>query len=135
MSEKLERDIEEVLEKIDDFSWHRRQRRGRSRVRRMWAVSWQRASDVIGGRLASLAAGHVMLAGFLLLLLGLVLRAKGPGIWFVLAGVLIFFLGLAWSMRDGNVRSGRGGYWRDRYITYDGPQSGGVRGWFRRWRN
>ena len=83
-----------------------------------------------------LSAGHLMLAGFLLLLGGLVLRARGPGIWLVLAGVAVFLLGLAWNMhgpqREAPQRTG--GFWRDRYIRYDEPRAGGVRSWFTRWR-
>ena len=85
-----------------------------------------------------------MLVGFLLLIAGLAVRARGPGLWLVLAGVLIFVVGLLWNMRGGSgeasrggsggtpaARGARGGYWRDRYITYDPPRSG-KRGWFRR---
>ena len=76
---------------------------------------------------------HLLLA----LLGGLILRARGLGIWLVLAGVILFLLGLAWNMRrpsQGPESDTRGGYWRDRYIRYDEPRPGGARGWFRRWR-
>jgi hypothetical protein len=140
-SDKLEREIEDVLEKIEDFEWHRRHRRGQSRSRRAWNRIWQDASDGLGRRFAQFTAGHVMLVGFLLLIVGLVLRGKGPGLWLVLAGILLFFVGLALSMRSGRRKAGgeyttRGGYWRDRYVTYDdGPQAGsgsGLRGWLKR---
>ena len=48
MVDRLERDIEEVLENIEDFEWHRRQRRGPSRVRRAWNGAWQSVSDGLG---------------------------------------------------------------------------------------
>lgn len=137
MSDKLERDIEEVLDNIEDFEWHRRQRRGPSRVRRAWSGFWQSVTDWIGLRLAGFNAGHLMLAGFLLLIVGLVFRGRGLGTWFVLGGVVIFILGLAWNMRSGKrgpTSTTRGGYWRDRYITYDQNRGGRGRRWFRRWR-
>ncbi len=136
MADKIERDVEEVLSKIEDFEWHRRQRRGPSRARRAWNDSWQRLADRASLRLARFSAGHLMLVGFLILVAGLVFRIRGPGLWLMLGGVIIFFLGLAWSMRSGGshpTHSARGGFWRDRYITYDG-EPGGPRGWFRRWR-
>ena len=142
-SDKLEREIEDVLGKIEDFEWHRRQRRGPSRARRAWNRAWQGSSNALGRRFAQFTAGHVMLVGFLLLIVGLALRGRGPGLWLVLAGILLFFVGLGLSMRHGGRSSGgayttRGGYWRDRYVTYDDdPQpgsGGGLRRWLRRWR-
>jgi hypothetical protein len=140
-SDKLEREIEDVLEKIEDFEWHRRRRRGPSRSRRAWSRVWHGASNALGHRFAQFTAGHVMLVGFLLLIVGLALRGRGPGLWLVLAGILLFFVGLGLSMRSGERKAGggytaRGGYWRDRYVTYDddphaGPTNGLLR-WLRR---
>jgi hypothetical protein len=142
-SDKLEREIEDVLGKIEDFEWHRRQRRGPSRARRAWSRAWQGSSNVLGRRFAQFTSGHVMLVGFLLLIVGLALRGRGPGLWLVLAGILLFFVGVALSMRRGRRGPGgaytaRGGYWRDRYVTYeDDPQrapGSGLRRWLNRWR-
>jgi hypothetical protein len=142
-SDKLEREIEDVLGKIEDFEWHRRRRRGPSRSRRAWSRIWQGTSNALGRRFVQFTAGHVMLVGFLLLIVGLALRGRGPGLWLVLAGILLFFVGLGLSMRSGGRKAGgaytgRGGYWRDRYVTYDdNPQPGannGLRRWLRRWR-
>ena len=139
MSDRLERDIEDVLDKIEDFEWHRKQRRQPSRARRAWSSVWQRTSDHLGSFFLRFSAGHLMLVGFLVLLAGLMLRARGLGLWLVLVGMILFLLGLAWNMRgpknhnpDGNPR---GGYWRDRYIQYNESRSGGVRDWFQRWRH
>ncbi|PZC49916.1 MAG: hypothetical protein DK306_000339 [Chloroflexi bacterium] len=137
MADRLERDVEDVLEKIEDFEWHRRQRRAPSRARRAWSGFWQQTSDRLGSLFVRFSSGHLMLAGFLLLVAGLVLRARGLGTWFVLAGIILFLIGLAWNMRaprSGPTPDGRGGFWRDRYIHYDESQPGGVRGWFKRWR-
>lgn len=137
MPDRFERDIEDVLDNIEDFEWHRKHRRKPSRVRRAWSGFWQRTSDRLGAFFLRFSAGHLMLVGFLILLGGLILRARGLGIWLVLAGVILFLLGLAWNMRrpsQGPESDTRGGYWRDRYIRYDEPRPGGARGWFRRWR-
>lgn len=137
MSDQLDQEVEDLLGKIEDFEWHRRQRRGHSRARQAWSTFWQRAADRLAQRLVRFTAGHLMLAGFLILIVGLVFRLRGLGIWFALAGILLFFLGLTWSMRSGgrpSAYSTRGGFWRDRYVTYDDQARGGLRGWFRRWR-
>ena len=133
MPDRLDRDIEEVLDNIEDFQWHRRHRRGRSRLRQAFDRTAGRMSDAAGRRFASFTAGHLMMLGFLLLILGMVFRLRGPGTWFVVVGILFFVAGLFWSMRAGGSRapSGRGGFWRDRYITYEKPQQAG---WLRRFR-
>ena len=137
MSDQLDQEIEDLLGEIEDFEWHRRHRRGHSRARQVWSTFWQRVADGLARRLVHFSSGHLMLIGFLTLVLGLVLRLRGLGIWLTLAGIILFFLGLAWSMRGGgrpSAYSTRGGYWRDRYITYSGSAQGGLLGWFRRWR-
>lgn len=140
MADKLEREIEDVLDKIEDFEWHRRHRRRPSRTRRAWDTWWAHTVGRVEQRLARFTAGHVMLFGFLLLLGGLIFRFRGIGTWLVLAGVIVFVVGLMWNMRGGGKggNGGRGGrngprsgYWRDRYIEYDQPRGAGLRGLLR----
>lgn len=143
MSDKLERDVEEVLAGIEDFDWRRRERRP-GPLRRAARRFGQSASR----RLARLSPGHLMLVGSLLVIVGFVLRGQSLGMWAVILGVVLFLIGIVWSARGGG-RGGRrgspggggepstrGGYWRDRYISYDAPPRnplGGALGrWFRR---
>lgn len=133
MSDRLERDVEEVLSNIEDFDWRRRQQRQPGPLRR----ALQRFGNAMLNRAAALTAGHLMLIGALLLIVGLVLRLRGVGIWMVIAGVIVLLIGLFWTSRGGGRVAGqpRGGYWRDRYISYDTPRQSGVlriRDWFRR---
>ena len=134
MPDRIERDIEEVLARIDDFEWHRR-RRTPSRARRAWDRVWGLTAVRVGHRLAALTAGHVMVLGFVILIAGVVLRGRGPGLWVLLAGILVFVAGLAWNMRSARrppAPAARGHFWRDRYITYDASSARGLRGWLRR---
>ena len=77
-----------------------------------------------------------MLAGFLILVFGIVVL-RGLGLWFMLAGMILFLLGLFLNMRgsgssdSGNSSAARGGFWRDRYIEYD-PEPRSIRRLFRR---
>ncbi|HJN91147.1 MAG TPA: hypothetical protein QGF05_00295 [Dehalococcoidia bacterium] len=139
MSDRLERDVEDVLDQIEDFEWHRANRRRPSKARQAWNGWTRSASDAIGRRLARFTAGHLMLVGFLILLAGVVFRFRGIGTWFVLVGVIFFLLGLFLNMRGSPKPSGqgpaaRGGYWRDRYITY-GDRPSRPRRWLRRTRD
>ena len=133
MSDQLDQDIEDVLSKIDDFEWHRRQRQGQSRLRRAWNRRWDALTQSTASLLVRFTPGHLMLLGFLVLVGALVFRFRGLGTWLVLVGVVLFALGLLWSMRGGGGGgTARGGYWRDRYISYQNEPSRGLRGWFRR---
>ena len=129
MSDKLERDVEEVLAGIEGFDWRRRERRP-GPLRR--AV--QRFGRRLSERLASLSAGHLMLLGSLFVIVGFILRARGLGMWAVIVGVILFLIGAVWSARGGGrgKPSTRGGYWRDRYISYDAPPRNALQRWFRR---
>ena len=140
MSDKLERDVEEVLAGIEDFDWRRRERRP-GPLRRALQRFGQRTSQ----RLARLSAGHLMLVGSLLVIVGFVLRGQALGMWAVILGVVLFLIGIVWSARgggrggkrgaQGGEPSTRGGYWRDRYISYDAPPRnplGPLGRWFRR---
>ncbi len=127
-SDRLERDVEEVLANIEDFDWRRRQSRRPGPIR----LAAQRVGSSIVNHAAALTANHLLLAGALLLIVGLVLR--GGGLWLAVSGFVVFALGLFWASRGGNSRSGqpRGGYWRDRYISYERQSSNPFRRLFRR---
>ena len=57
MPDRLERDIEDVLENIEDFEWHRRQRRGPSRARRSWDALMRQVSDGLGSVFVRFTSG------------------------------------------------------------------------------
>lgn len=127
-SDRLERDVEEVLSNIEDFDWRKRQSRRPGPIR----IAFQRFAGALVSRATSLTPNHLLLLGALMLIIGLVLR--GPGLWLAIAGIVIFVIGLFWTSRGGNPQANqpRGGYWRDRYISYDQSQQHPLRRFFRR---
>jgi hypothetical protein len=139
MSDRLERDIEDVLDKIEDFEWHRKQRRQPSRARSINPASSTRKPTSMRWPALKRRKKEPRWSLVRCQTLLQARRARGLGLWLVLVGMILFLLGLAWNMRgpknhnpDGNPR---GGYWRDRYIQYNESRSGGVRDWFQRWRH
>ena len=140
MPDQLERDIQEVLSKVEDLEWHRRRRRLRRWPR---ALRPRRAGfslpGVSSGPLAvytrRLVPGHLMLAGFLLVLVALVFGGfDGIWRWPVVTGIALFLLGVSWGTRGPRrpEQGQRGGWWRDRYITYDESESSSKPFWRRR---
>ena len=127
-SDKLERDVEEVLQSIDDFDWQRKRHRRTGPVRRGLGRFLEGATRR-AARFTS--AGHLMIIGIVLLLIGAVLRLQAFGMWLALAGLVLFLIGLFLSARgrsspppDPNEPDDRGGYWRGRYVRYDdGPKT------------
>ena len=129
-SDRLERDVEEVLANIEDFDWRRRQSRRPGPIR----IAAQRFASKLVTRVTALTPNHLLLLGALMLIVGLVLR--GGGLWIAIMGIVIFVIGLFWTSRGGNPKADqpRGGFWRDRYISYERPQHNPLRRFFRRHR-
>ncbi len=127
-SDRLERDVEEVLANIEDFDWRRRHSRRPGPIR----IAVQRFASALVNRATSLKANHLLILGALLLVIGIILR--GGGMWLAIAGIVVFVIGLFWTSRGGNSRSGqpKGGYWRDRYISYERQSNNPLRRLFRR---
>ena len=127
-SDRLERDVEEVLANIEDFDWRRRQSRRPGPIR----LAAQRLATKLVSRVTALTANHLLLLGALMLIVGLVLR--GGGLWVAIMGIVIFVIGLFWASRGGNrqAHQPRGGYWRDRYISYERSTQNPLRRFFRR---
>lgn len=127
-SDRLERDVEEVLANIEDFDWRRRQSRRPGPIR----IALQRFGSGLVSRATALTANHLLLLGALLLIVGLVLR--GGGLWLAIVGIVVFLIGLFWTSRGGSRQANQatGGYWRDRYISYEPRESNPLRRFFRR---
>ena len=127
-SDRLERDVEEVLSNIEDFDWRRRQSRRPGPIR----IALQRFGAGLVNRATALTPNHLLLLGAALLIIGLVLR--GGGLWLAIVGIVVFLMGLFWTSRGGNRKANqpKGGYWRDRYISYESTNENPLRRFFRR---
>ncbi len=127
-SDRLERDVEEVLSNIEDFDWRKRQSRRPGPIR----MAVQRFGSALVNRATSLTPNHLLILGALMLIIGLVFR--GGGLWLAVAGIVIFVIGLFWTSRGGNPQANqpRGGFWRDRYISYEQSPQRPFRRFFRR---
>ena len=126
--DRLERDVEEVLSNIEDFDWRRRHSRRPGPIR----LAAQRFVGGVASKMTALTPNHLLLLGAGLLIVGLVLR--GGGLWLAIAGIVVFVIGLFWTSRGGNPTANqpKGGYWRDRYVSYARPRENPLRRLFRR---
>lgn len=131
--DRLEREIEEILGKIEEFP-SESERRARQRRRTMNRVS----SNVTGwpqrqlARLSHIDMSQVMLLSFMLILGSFFLRSFSPLImqWVLYLGVVLFIAAFAMILMG---RRGGGGsqYWRGKPIQYKQPSMGDLaRRWF-----
>jgi hypothetical protein len=132
MPDRIQREVEELLAKLDTFP---PKRPLRARVSDSFSRGFQR----LGGlRLPSLSAGHVLLIAIAVIVVAWVVLPDGSnlGRWIIAGGIIAFIAAFVFSLR----RSGSGGrpaekYWRDRPLDLrrsSGPRS---RSWWDRWRN
>jgi hypothetical protein len=115
MPDKFEREIDEILKKIDDFP--RRPtplRRGNAWTRRVSAL--QRSLAI---RAARISVSQVMLTAMGLMVLSYLFRAALPGVWVygLVLGLILFFTAFGLSLRSGGTR-GSQPYHRGRPRTY-----------------
>jgi hypothetical protein len=138
MSDRLEREIEEILDKIDQFpAPETRRARARKRaLRRLGSAIADRQRSVMR-ELSRVSISQVMLASFLLILGSFFFRRFSPLFmqWALYAGIVLFissFAILVFSRGAG--RSSVQTRWRGREIAYPpaGPSVGQrLRRWLR----
>ena len=129
MPDKMEREIEEILAKLDAEKpravqpdttpisiLSRRKRAPKPAVR---------ASHRSGGLLNRVNPTSLLFSGAGIMVAGLILSGfYGPFIWASFAGIVVFLAAFLWSFRrtprasGGGTSAPRGHFWRDRYIEY-----------------
>jgi len=135
--DRLEREINEILEKIDQFPTpaERKQRAASKRLSGARSAFSSRAHGVTR-ELARVSLSQLMLLAFVLILASLFLRSvpfAWP--WLLYAGLVLFLTSFVLMAVSGGrgASSGTGGqqqYWRGRPVSYD---SGSLSSRMRRW--
>lgn len=139
-NDRLEREIEEILGKIEKFpDAEARAKRSRRRTPNRFTARLSEMQRGIARRLSGVSVSQLMLASFLIILFAFFFRGRGlpPPVssWLLLAGVILFISTFAVMMLGPRSRGGaRGGEqrWRGRTIQYQsGPSlSGRIRKWW-----
>lgn len=144
MADKFEREIEEILARLDDQLPAGQKAPERPPVsiaaKRKQKARAERVSRMRSAPLLQMNPANILVAGAVVMVAGLILSTfAGPFIWLSLAGVVMFLAAFLLSFRrtsrPGAAAEPRGYFWRDRYIEY-GPTNPGpgtrIKGWFRR---
>jgi len=146
MPDKMEREIEEILAKLDAES-PRNKPADKAPVsilsRRKRTVNpMTRVRTRTSGMLDAINPTTLLFTGAGVMVAGLIFSTLyAPLIWASFAGVVIFLAAFLWSFRRTPRNSGatagqapRGHYWRDRYIEYPPQRNGPIERLKRRFR-
>ena len=135
-SNRLEREIEEILGKIEQFpDASERRKRSRGRVVQQVATAISDRQRAIARELSRFSMSQVMLASFLLILGSLFFRQVAPLImaWVLYAGIVLFVTSFAFMVFGrGSSTGSKQQLWRGRPIhTTSGPSlSQRLRSWW-----
>lgn len=141
MPDRIDREIEEILERLGEEPPKRGERppqRGEEpislddRRRRRKAPLSSRATAAVGFSLSGPTPASMLFTGAGVMVAGLILSAIwGVMIWIAFAGVLLFLAAFVWSFLRPRRRAGvtsqpaaKGGRWRGRYVEYEPPPPG-----------
>lgn len=115
MADRIEREIEEILRKIDDFVPDRARRPARSAGRPFAAAqSWLARS------LARVSLRQVAMWALVVVLLAFFLRGLPGGSWLMIGGLIVFITAAILSRRGGNAPKLEK-RWRGEPIDLSGP--------------
>lgn len=116
---KFEREIDEILSRLDDFPRKRR----KVQLRRKIGDRLARIGDAVGAVTSRINVGQVMLAGIILILAAFFFRGLNPGLttWFIILGLVLFFGAFIASLLPRGAGRRQRHYWRGQPIYYDQP--------------
>ena len=130
MSDNIEREVEEILRKLDKFVPEEgRLTRTRRRAR-------QATSDFVHtllARLSRISLGHLMLASMILVVVAFFFRSASPVLarWVIIGGLILFVTTFILSLLGGRSRYER--RWRGQVIDLSEPSLGSrLRSWLQR---
>ena len=125
MPDKIQREVEDLLSRLDTFP---RKRPVWSRARSAMRGWFRSASGV---SLPRLSAGHILLISIGVIVVASVILPGGSDAvrWVIAAGIVMFIGAFIFSLRRQSRPSEK--YWRDKPLDLHG----GSRGWWDRWRN
>ena len=120
MPNRIEREIEEILTRLDEFVPEESRSR---RARRRFGSVFVDAGAWVQRRLSGISGGHVVLAAAFLLLLAMFLGGTFPTLtrWMTIFSLLVIFSAIVLSIRP--IRRGRSKqpYWRGQPVDLRAP--------------
>ncbi len=115
MADRIEREIEEILKKIDHFVPERTRRSARRVSQPLSAAqSW------LAHRLARISLNQVAMWALLVVIVAFFFRGIPGGSWVLIGGLIVFVTALVLSRR-GSGRAASQKYWREQPLDLSAP--------------
>ena len=125
MPDELEREIEEILNKIERFP----KESAFGRLRRRWGKRFRGWRRHLAPRLPRISLGHVMAASVLLIILAYAFRSSAFGRYAFAVGLVLLFSAIVVSFFSVR-RPRQETRWRGQVVDLSGPSlADRVRGW------
>ena len=129
MADQLQREIEEILEKLDEFI---PEQKATSRIRKRWAEKVSAFRHGIGGLASRISMGHLMIASLVLIFVAFAFRSSSIGQYAMIAGLSLLGLSIVVSFFS-NRRAGHEKRWRGQVVDLSGPSvMDRLQAWFRK---
>src|SRR3989337_897174 len=126
----MEREVEEILRKLDKFV---PEESPVIRTRRKVGHAASDSLHAVAARLSRISLGQVMLASLVLVVLAYFFRYANPALarWAIIAGLILFFTAFVLSLMGGRSRYEK--RWRGEVMDLSEPSlSTRLRNWFQR---
>lgn len=129
--DKIQREIEDILNRLDDFVPEKSSSRPIRRRSSDAAAAFVRG---VLGQISRISLSQVMLTALALILIAFFgMRVRLPfAFWILVAGLILFFTSFALSFASRGVSNSTEKRWRGRSIELEGPTlAERLRAWFR----
>jgi len=132
MPDHLQREIEEILDKLDEFI---PEQKATSRIRKEWSAKLRSFGGWFGGLVSHVSAGHLMIVSLVLVFIAFAFRSSAIGQLSMIAGLSLLGLTIVASF-FANRRTRSEKRWRGQVVDLSGPGPlDRLQGWFRKRRS
>ena len=118
MADQLQREIEEILDKLDEFI---PEQTASSRLRKQWGERLRSFGSRLGSALSRVSMGHLMIASLVLIFIAFAFRSSTIGQYSMIAGLSLLGLTIVVSF-IANRRARSQKVWRGQVVDLSGPR-------------
>ncbi|MCJ7490985.1 MAG: hypothetical protein MUP15_02330 [Dehalococcoidia bacterium] len=132
MADQLQREIEEILNKLDEFI---PEQKATSRIRKQWGEKLRALGGRVGGLVSHVSMGHLMIVSLVLIFIAFAFRSSAIGQYSMIAGLSLLGLTIVVSfIANRRMRSEK--RWRGQVVDLSGAGPlDRLQGWFRKRRS
>lgn len=129
MADQLQREIEEILDKLDEFI---PEQKPTGRMRKQWRERLSSLGSRLGSLLSHVSMGHLMIASLVLIFIAFAFRSSAIGQYSMIAGLTLLGLSIVVSF-FANRRAKTEKRWRGEVVDLSGPGFiDRLQGWFKK---